>query len=125
MQANVFLDIDQLIREFQKTSLRLEFVGNMDLFDHFEVDILDAVVDGETTRVVAGRFGIAVSSVIKGHQRYRATGTRASPAGQQTILQPFFRFEIRREHFSILYLQQALTDPCLQVLLSRKQHSGY
>ena len=34
-----------------------------------------AVIGGETTRVVADRFGVAVSSVIKWHQRYRATGT--------------------------------------------------
>lgn len=36
-----------------------------------------AVVEGETTRVVANRFGVAVSSVVKWHQRYRATGSIA------------------------------------------------
>jgi len=36
-----------------------------------------AVVAGETTRVVAERFGVAVSSVVKWHQRYRATGSIA------------------------------------------------
>ncbi|MCP4315177.1 MAG: transposase, partial [Hyphomicrobiales bacterium] len=36
-----------------------------------------AVVVGDTTRVVAGRFGVAVSSVVKWQQRYRATGSVA------------------------------------------------
>jgi len=39
--------------------------------------VVDAVVSGETTRVVAERFGVAVSSVIKWHQRYRQTGSVA------------------------------------------------
>ncbi|HFE37933.1 MAG TPA: IS630 family transposase, partial [Gammaproteobacteria bacterium] len=33
--------------------------------------VVFAVVGGETTRVVAKRFGVAVSTVIKWHQRYR------------------------------------------------------
>lgn len=36
---------------------------------------VDAVVSGETTRVVANRFDVAVSSVVKWHQRYRQTGS--------------------------------------------------
>ncbi len=36
---------------------------------------VDAVVSGETTRVVAERFKVAVSSVVKWHQRYRQTGS--------------------------------------------------
>jgi len=36
-----------------------------------------AVVDGEPTRAVAERFGVAVSSVIKWHQRFRRTGSVA------------------------------------------------
>ncbi len=36
-----------------------------------------AVVAGETVRVVAARFGVAVSSVVKWHQRYRETGSVA------------------------------------------------
>lgn len=36
-----------------------------------------AVVAGETTRIVADRFGVAVSSVVKWHQRLRKTGTVA------------------------------------------------
>ena len=34
-----------------------------------------AVVAGDTTRVVADRFGVAVSSIVKWHQRFRKTGT--------------------------------------------------
>jgi len=36
-----------------------------------------AVRDGETCRAVASRFGVAVSSVVKWSQRYRATGSVA------------------------------------------------
>jgi len=39
--------------------------------------VVSAVVAGETTRIIADRFGIAVSSVVKWHQRYRATGSVA------------------------------------------------
>ena len=31
---------------------------------------VDAVISGQTTRVVAKHFGVAVSSVVKWHQRY-------------------------------------------------------
>ncbi len=37
--------------------------------------VVDAVVSGAPTRSVAERFGVAVSSVVKWHQRYRATGS--------------------------------------------------
>lgn len=36
-----------------------------------------AMAGGEPARVVAERFGVAKSSVIKWHQRYRATGSVA------------------------------------------------
>ena len=36
-----------------------------------------AVGEGETCRAVASRFGVAVSSVVKWSQRYRATGSVA------------------------------------------------
>jgi len=39
---------------------------------------LDAMVGGETASSIATRFGVAKSSVIKWHQRYRDTG-RVSP----------------------------------------------
>jgi transposase len=36
-----------------------------------------AVIDGASCRSVASRFGVAVSSVVKWSQRYRATGSVA------------------------------------------------
>jgi putative transposase len=37
--------------------------------------VVGAVEAGESCRSVAARFGVAVSSVVKWHQRYRATGS--------------------------------------------------
>lgn len=37
--------------------------------------VVAAVQAGESCRAVAARFGIAVSSVVKWHQRYRSTGS--------------------------------------------------
>ena len=37
--------------------------------------VVAAVVGGESCRAVAVRFGVAVSSVVKWSQRYRATGS--------------------------------------------------
>src|SRR6476661_7194981 len=39
--------------------------------------VFAAIVGGETCRAVASRFGVAVSSVVKWSQRYRATGSVA------------------------------------------------
>ena len=39
--------------------------------------VVAAVVGGESCRAVAARFGVAVSSVVKWHQRYRTTGSVA------------------------------------------------
>jgi putative transposase len=39
--------------------------------------VVSAVVCGESCRAVAARFGVAVSSVVKWSQRYRATGSVA------------------------------------------------
>jgi len=39
--------------------------------------VVAAVAGGESTRAVAARFGVAVSSVVKWWQRYRATGSIA------------------------------------------------
>jgi transposase len=36
-----------------------------------------ALASGESCRAVAKRFGVAVSTVVKWHQRYRATGSVA------------------------------------------------
>lgn len=37
--------------------------------------VVAAVMKGETTRTVAARFGVAVSTVVKWSQRYRETGS--------------------------------------------------
>jgi transposase len=37
--------------------------------------VVSAVLGGESSRSVAARFGIAVSSVVKWSQRYRSTGS--------------------------------------------------
>jgi putative transposase len=37
--------------------------------------VVSAVLSGESCRAVALRFGVAVSSVVKWSQRYRATGS--------------------------------------------------
>ena len=39
--------------------------------------VVAAVVGGGSCRTVAARFGVAVSSVVKWSQRYRATGSVA------------------------------------------------
>ncbi len=39
--------------------------------------VVTAVAGGASTRAVAARFGVAVSSVVKWSQRYRATGSVA------------------------------------------------
>jgi transposase len=39
--------------------------------------VVSAVVGGGSCRAVAARFGVAVSSVVKWSQRYRATGSVA------------------------------------------------
>ena len=39
--------------------------------------VVRAVIGGESCRAVAARFGVAVSSVVKWSQRYRATGSVA------------------------------------------------
>lgn len=39
--------------------------------------VVRAVIGGESCRAVAARFGVAVSSVVRWSQRYRATGSVA------------------------------------------------
>jgi transposase len=39
--------------------------------------VVGALASGESCRAVAKRFGVAVSTVVKWHQRYRATGSVA------------------------------------------------
>jgi len=38
--------------------------------------VVAALAGGESCRVVAARFGVTVSSVVKWSQRYRTTGSR-------------------------------------------------
>ncbi|SMD21214.1 Helix-turn-helix domain-containing protein, partial [Rhizobium sp. RU36D] len=59
--------------------------------------VVAAVLNGESSRAVAGRFGVAVSSVVKWSQRYRATGSvRSSKMGgyRKRILEPHRSFVI-------------------------------
>ncbi|TPN73978.1 transposase, partial [Mesorhizobium sp. B1-1-5] len=58
-----------------------------------------AVVDGETCRAVASRFGVAVSSVVKWSQRYRATGSVAPGklgGHRKRVLEPHRAFIVER-----------------------------
>ena len=43
--------------------------------------VVAAVLAGATCRAVAARFGVAVSSVVKWSQRFRASGSAAKPMG--------------------------------------------
>jgi putative transposase len=45
------------------------------LSNDLRVRVVSAVTRGESCRAVALRFGVAVSSVVKWSQRYRATGS--------------------------------------------------
>jgi transposase len=76
-----------------------------------------AVVGGETTRVVADRFSVAVSSVVKWHQRYRKTGTVAPGkigGHRKIILEPHRDFIIdqinRTPHLTVRGLQAILGE---------------
>ncbi len=78
---------------------------------------VSAVIDGETTRAVAERFGVAVSSVIKWHQRYRSTGTVAPDrmgGHRKIILEPHRDFIIdkinRTPHLTVRGLRDILAE---------------
>lgn len=61
--------------------------------------VVQAIAAGETCRVAAARFGIAVSSAVKWSQRYRATGSVA-PAKmggyRKFVLEPHRAFIVER-----------------------------
>jgi transposase len=61
--------------------------------------VVSAVVSGESSRKVAARFGVAVSSVVKWSQRYRATGS-VSPGKmgghRKRVLEPHRAFIVER-----------------------------
>ena len=61
--------------------------------------VVAAVEAGESTRAVGKRFGIAVSSVVKWHQRYRATGSVAPGqmgGHRKRVLEPHRAFIVER-----------------------------
>lgn len=61
--------------------------------------VVAAVVGGESCRLVASRFGVAVSSVVKWSQRYRATGSVAPGkigGHRKRVLEPHRTFIMER-----------------------------
>jgi transposase len=61
--------------------------------------VVAAVSGGESCRTVAARFGVAVSSVVKWSQRYRATGsvTPGKMGGhRKRVLEPHRGFILKR-----------------------------
>lgn len=74
-----------------------------------------AVLGGETCRAVAARFGIAVSSVVKWSQRYRATGSVAPGkmgGHRRRVLEPHRAFILEQiaqtSHLTLHRLRDAL-----------------
>jgi transposase len=61
--------------------------------------VVSAVLGGESCRGAATRFGVAVSSVVKWSQRYRATGSVAPGkmgGHRRPVLDPHRAFIIER-----------------------------
>lgn len=84
--------------------------------------VLAAVLAGETSRSVASRFDVAVSSVVKWHQRYRATGSVApsQPGGRRKfILDPHRDYILdavaTTSHLSVRRLQAMLAERGMRV----------
>ena len=61
--------------------------------------VVSSVLSGESCRVVAKRFGVSVSSVVKWSQRHRATGS-VSPdkigGYRRPILEPYRDFVVEQ-----------------------------
>ena len=79
--------------------------------------VVAAVLAGETTRSVAARFGISVSSVVKWSQRHRATGsvTPGKMGGhRKRILEPHRAFIVNAiadtSHLTVRGLQAMLAE---------------
>lgn len=77
--------------------------------------VLAAVMAGESSRTVAARFGVAVSSVVKWSQRYRATGSVAPGkmgGHRKRVLEPHRAFIVERieqtPHVTLHGLKDAL-----------------
>lgn len=69
------------------------------LSDDLRERAVAAVLNGERCRSVAGRFGVAVSSVVKWSQRHRATGCVAPGkigGHRKSILEPHRAFIMER-----------------------------
>jgi len=61
--------------------------------------VVAALAGGESCRVVAARFGVAVSSVVKWSQRYRTTGSvKPGKMGghRKRVLEPHRAFIVKR-----------------------------
>lgn len=61
--------------------------------------VVGAVESGESCRSVAARFGVSVSSAVKWHQRYRATGSVAPGkmgGHRKRVLEPHRAFIVER-----------------------------
>ena len=61
--------------------------------------VVGAIEAGESCRSVAARFGIAISSAVKWHQRYRATGSVAPGkmgGHRKRVLEPHRAFILER-----------------------------
>lgn len=61
--------------------------------------VVAAVLAGDSCRSVASRFGVAVSSVVKWSQRYRATGSVAPGkigGHRKPVLEPHRAFIVER-----------------------------
>ena len=84
--------------------------------------VVAAVLAGESCRSVAARFGVAVSSVVKWSQRYRATGRwrRARWAGIASgCLEPHRAFIVERinqtPHLTLHRLKEELAGRGVKV----------
>jgi transposase len=75
--------------------------------------VVSAITAGESCRSVAARFGVAVSSVVKWSQRYRATGSVAPGkigGHRRPILKPHRAFIIERINQTSHLTLHALKD---------------
>ena len=79
--------------------------------------VVSAVEQGGTCRAVAKRYGVAVSSVVKWSQRYRATGSVAPGkmgGHRRRVLEPHRDFIVeqinRTPHLTVRGLRDLLRD---------------
>jgi putative transposase len=84
--------------------------------------VVMAVSKGESCRVVASRFGVAVSSVVKWSQRYRSTGSfEPGKMGghRKPVLDPHRAFIVKRlnqtPHLTLHALKDELAERGVKV----------